>query len=93
MASRAKIPPTASFLGPKQCASSLTAGDEILYTDEYGVVYTVGDLSDNMLNMQYINDLLNRIRKLEEDPDHVDRNELLRLNAELDAVLEKVRRL
>lgn len=93
LASRAKIPPTASFLGPKQGASSLTAGDEILYTDEYGVVYTVGDLSDNMLNMQYINDLLNRIRKLEEDPTHIDRNELLRLNAELDAVLEKVRRL
>lgn len=93
LASRAKIPPTASFLGPKQGASSLTAGDKILYTDEYGVVYTVGDLSDDMLNMQYINDLLNRIRKLEEDPTHIDRNELLRLNAELDAVLEKVRRL
>lgn len=93
LASRAKIPPTASFLGPKQGASSLTTGDKILYTDEYGVVYTVGDLSDNMLNMQYINDLLNRIRKLEEDPAHIDRNELLRLNAELDAVLEKVRRL
>lgn len=93
LASRAKIPPTASFLGQKQAAGSLTADDEILYTDEYGVVYTVGDLSDNMLNMQYINDLLNRIRKLEEDPAHIDRNELLRLNAELDAVLERVRRL
>ena len=93
LASRAKIPPTASFLGAKQDASSLTADDKILYTDEYGVVYTIGDLSDNMLNMQYINDLLNRIRKLEEDPAHIDRNELLRLNAELDAILEKVRRL
>lgn len=92
LASRAKIPPTASFLGTKQEASSLTVGDQILYTDEHGVVYTVGDLSDNMLNMQYINDLLNRIRKLEEDPAHIDRNELLRLNAELDAILEKVRR-
>ena len=71
----------------------MTDGDKILYTDEYGVVYTVGDITDSMLNMQYINDLLDRIRKLEEDPAHIDRNELLRLNAELDAILEKVRRL
>ena len=93
LASKAKIPPTASFLGPKQGAGNLTDGDKILYTDEYGVVYTVGDITDSMLNMQYINDLLDRIRKLEEDPAHIDRNELLRLNAELDAILEKVRRL
>ena len=93
LASKAKIPPTASFLGPKQGAGNLTDGDKILYTDEYGVVYTVGDITDSMLNMQYINDLLDRIRNLEEDPAHIDRNELLRLNAELDAILEKVRRL
>ena len=43
--------------------------------------------------MANTNDLLNRIRMLEEDPANVDRNELLRLNAELDAILEKVRRL
>ena len=93
LASKAKIPPTASFLGPKQGAGNLTDGDKILYTDEYGVVYTVGDITDSMLNMQYINDLLDRIRNLEEDPAHIDRNELLRLNAELDAILEKARRL
>ena len=93
LASKAKIPPTASFLGPKQGAGNLTDGDKILYTDEYGVVYTVGDITDSMLNMQYINELLDRIRKLEEDPAHIDRKELLRLNAELDAILEKIRRL
>ena len=93
LASKAKIPPTASFLGPKQGAGNLTDGDKILYTDEYGVVYTVGDITDSMLNMQYINDLLDRIRNLEEDPAHIDRTELVRLNAELDAILEKVRRL
>ena len=51
------------------------------------------DFWDTMLNRRYIEDLLNRIRKLEEDPEHIDRNELLRLNAELDAILEKIRRL
>lgn len=92
-ASKAKIPPTAQFLGSK---GSLVNGDDydkITYTDASGVVYTVGDLTDTMLNRRYIEDLLNRIRKLEEDPEQIDRNELLRLNAELDAILEKIRRL
>ena len=93
LASKAKIPPTASLLESKQDTGNLTDGDKILYTDEYGVVYTVGDMTDSMLNMQYINELLDRIRKLEEDPAHIDRKELLRLNAELDAILEKIRRL
>ena len=91
MASKAKIPPTAQILGEKR--GNLTGSDEILYTDNDGVVFSLGAITDNMLNMQYINDLLNRIKMLEEDPANIDRNELLRLNAELDAILEKVRRL
>lgn len=91
VASKAKIPPTAQFLGEK--GANLTGSDEILYTDSDGVVFSLGAVTDNMLNMQYINDLLNRIRMLEEAPANIDRNELLRLNAELDAILEKVRRL
>lgn len=91
MASKAKIPPTEKLLGQKY--DNLTGSDEILYTDNDGVVFTLGAITDNMLNMQYINDLLNRIKKLEEDPANINRNELLRLNAELDAILEKVRRL
>ena len=92
-ASRAKIPPTAQFLGAKGSLVSGVDYDKITYSDASGVVYTVGDLTDTMLNRRYIEDLLNRIRKLEEDPEHIDRNELLRLNAELDAILEKIRRL
>ena len=44
-------------------------------------------------NRKYIEDLLNRIRWLEAEPEKVDRNELLQLNAELDAILEKIRQL
>ncbi len=92
-ASKARIPPTAKFLGERQEIGNLTDDDKIVYSDGHGVVYTVGDLTDSMLNAKYIEDLLRRIRKLEEDPENIDRNELLRLNAELDAILEKIRRL
>lgn len=92
-ASRAKIPPSAQFLGAKGSLDSRDDYERITYTDASGVVYTVGDLTDTMLNRRYIEDLLSRIKKLEEDPEHIDRNELLRLNAELDAILEKIRRL
>lgn len=93
LASKSKVPPSAQFLGEKKAYGTSSDGNKIIYTDENGVVYTVGDITDSMLNMRYINDLLDRIRKLEEDPENIDRNELLRLNAELDAILEKVRRL
>lgn len=93
LAAKSKVPPSAQFLGKKEGTGTSTDGDEIVYTDEDGVVYTVGDITDSMLNMRYINDLLDRIRRLEEDPENIDRNELLRLNGELDAILEKVRRL
>lgn len=92
-ASRAKIPPSAQFLGDRAGGDSQGDYDKITYSDASGVVYTVGDITDSMLNRRYIEDLLNRIRKLEDDPEHIDRNELLRLNAELDVILEKVRRL
>ena len=87
------LPPDSAFLGDKPIHSSLNENDEVVYKDEYGVTYTVGALSDSQLDPKYIEDLLNRIRWLEAEPENVDRNEILQLNAELDAILEKIRRL
>lgn len=92
-ASRAKIPPTASFLGERESYYALNVEDEFIHADDSGVIYTIGDITDDMLNRRYIDDLLKRIRKLEENPENIDRKELLWLNAELDSILEKVRRL
>lgn len=86
-------PADASFLGAETSASSLLNTDEVVYQDEYGVTHTMGALTTEQLDPRYIEDLLNRIRQLESNPENVDRNEILQLNAELDAILEKIRRM
>lgn len=86
-------PSDANFLGENVQNSALNANDEVVYKDEYGVTYTIGTLQEAQLDPKYIEDLLNRIRWLEAEPEKVDRNELLQLNAELDAILEKIRQL
>lgn len=49
-------------------------------------------ISANQLDPEYIQDLLDRIAKLENDPEKVDREEIMRLNAELDAIFQIIRR-
>lgn len=91
-AANGQVPPDTRFLGAEETISSLNENNEIVYQDENGVTYTVGALTAAQLDPKYIEDLLNRIRRLEDDPEHIDRIEILRLNAELDAILEKIRR-
>ena len=86
-------PANSDFLGKEIKTSALNVNDEVVYQDEYGTTYTMGALEEAQLDPKYIEDLLNRIRWLEAEPDNVDRNELLQLNAELDAILEKIRQL
>lgn len=87
------VPSDSKFLGQAAPQSPLNENDEVVYQDEYGTTYTLGALSDEQLDPKYIEALLNRIRVLEADPTNVDRMEVLQLNAELDAILEKIRRM
>lgn len=67
--------------------------DTSSYVDSYGTIYTVGTYSDNQLDPEYIADLLNRIHDLEIKADGSNRDEIRKLNAELDAILKKIKRI
>ncbi len=56
------------------------------------VKFDVNSLSKEQLSPEYIQNLLNRIASLEDSGEAVNRNELLQLNAELDAILEYLRK-
>ncbi len=55
------------------------------------VPFDVKTLTRQQLSPEYIQKLLDRIAVLEESDDSIDREELLLLNAELDAILEALR--
>lgn len=57
------------------------------------VEFIVPQVQDYQLSDEYIQNLLARIAALESDSGQVDRDEIRRLNAELDAILEKLRRM
>ena len=67
--------------------------DTAIYKDSYGVTYTVGVHSEEQLDPEYIADLLNRIHNLEIKADGSNRDEIKKLNAELDAIMQKVKRI
>ncbi len=56
-----------------------------------GVDFIVPPVTDKQLDLEYIQNLIDRINSLNSDPNLVDRSEVRRLNAELDAILEKIR--
>ena len=53
--------------------------------------FIVPPVSDAQLDPEYVQDLIDRINSLQSDPDLVDHEEVSRLNAELDAILLKLR--
>lgn len=67
--------------------------DSAIYTDSYGVTHTVSVHKDEQLDPEYIADLLNRIENFEINPDGSNRDEIKKLNAELDAIMQKAKRL
>ena len=67
--------------------------DSVTYTDSYGMNYTVGVHKSEQLDPEYIADLLNRIHNLEINADGSNRDEIKKLNAELDAIMQKIQRL
>ena len=55
------------------------------------VEFVVPPITDKQLDPAYIQQLIGRIDSLQSDPELVDRTEVRQLNAELDAILEKIR--
>lgn len=55
------------------------------------VDFVLPPITDNQLDPVYIQNLIDRINALQSDPATVDRVEVRQLNAELDAILEKIR--
>jgi hypothetical protein len=55
------------------------------------VEFTVESIKDEQLDPAYIQRLIDKINSLESNDTTIDRQELLRLNAELDAILQKLR--
>ncbi|MCR5495546.1 MAG: hypothetical protein K6F15_07920 [Treponema sp.] len=55
------------------------------------VNFDLNSISAEQMNPEYVQGLINRINALEENDDSIDRNEILKLHAELDAILEKLR--
>ena len=55
------------------------------------VKFDVATLSREKLSQEYVAGLMERIANLEDSGENVDREELLMLNAELDAILEILR--
>ncbi|MCM1321113.1 MAG: hypothetical protein NC041_05025 [Bacteroides sp.] len=75
-----------SSASPKEAAPAETDEfDDNDFSADYAVI------TKEQLDEKYIAALLERIRHLENDFESIDKNEIRRLNAELDAILEKVR--
>ena len=55
------------------------------------VEFDVNSIEKEKLNYEYIQQLIDKINKLESDDSEINRNELLMLNTELDVILEKLR--
>ncbi|MCR4940842.1 MAG: hypothetical protein K5930_12170 [Treponemataceae bacterium] len=71
--------------------ASLNIYTEPVYTDSRGAKFTVGELSDEQLNPDYIARLLQRIQELgDESESSTYYDEIQRLNGELDAILLKL---
>ncbi len=72
--------------------------ENVTVTDNNGFVvrkpdveFIVPPITDKQLDPAYIQQLIDRIDNLQSDPKLVDRTEVRQLNAELDAILEKIR--
>ena len=72
--------------------SELYSDSDNYYTDSHGTKLTIGVLTQAQLDPEYIAELLERIHTLEINADGSNRDEILKLNAELDAIMKKIGR-
>lgn len=86
VASDGAAPKGDTFLGVNAPVSGATVSGQVQDDVWQPVVVT-----DRQLDPAYIQALINRINNLQSDPKLVDRTEVRRLNAELDAIFEKMR--
>ena len=71
--------------------ASMNQHSEPAYVDSHGTTFTVGELSEEQLDPEYIAGLFERIQELEgmeETTSYYD--EIQKLNTELDAILLKL---
>ena len=59
--------------------------------EKTSVEFIVPPITDNQLDPVYIQGLIDKINSLQSDPENVDRDEIRRLNAELDSILKIIR--
>lgn len=64
--------------------------ESVQYTDSYGTTYTIGALTQAQLDPEYVSALLEKIHNLEILADKSNRDEIQKLNAELDAIMQKL---
>ena len=69
------------------------AGAAELSVRKPDVDFVVAPITENQLDPEYIQKLIDRINSLNSDPKLVDRTEVRQLNAELDAILDRLRRM
>ena len=72
-------------------AASESADEQLSYTDSQGRTHVLGIADMGSVDLQYLRDLLDRIQILETSG-ALDRDETLKLIAELDMILERIRR-
>lgn len=89
-----KILPSVSNISEVVIQSTEPSDEPVsTYIDSYGTTYTVGAYREEQLDPQYIADLLERINNFKLKPDNSNRDEIQKLNAELDAIMAKIKQL
>ncbi len=80
-----------SLVDDARTVETFSANEIIVHKPE--VDFVVAPITENQLDPEYIQNLIDRINALNSDPKVVDRTEVRQLNAELDAILERLRRM
>lgn len=81
----------ASLVDDPRTVETFAANEIVVHKPE--VDFVVAPITENQLDPEYIQNLIDRINALNSDPKVVDRTEVRQLNAELDAILERLRRM
>lgn len=85
-----KAPAAASEASAASVSPAVPSAVSKPYTKS-DVKFDVESITDDQLDPEYIRALINKINALEDNDTTLNRDEILRLNAELDAILEKLR--
>lgn len=75
----------------KKDVEVISSEEKPLVNEVKNVEFDVDSIEKEKLNYEYIQELIDKINKLEADDSEINKNELLMLNTELDVILEKLR--